>query len=61
LNHQIDELRKVNEALMANHENDCQVIEKLRFLCSEFKEKVKILEAKMEVVQLIFGGRGNGN
>ena len=54
---QIDGLQKANDALMARHENDCGVIEKLRLLCSEYEEKAKILEAKMEVVQLIFGGK----
>ena len=52
---QIDELQKANDALMERYKNDCGVIEKLRLLCSEQEEKVKILEAKMEVVQLIFG------
>ena len=60
LKSQIDELRKVNEALMANHENDHQVIEKLRFMCSDYEEKAKILETQMEVVRMIFGGKNNG-
>ncbi len=54
---QVDELRKVNEALMANHENDCQVIEKLRLMCSEYEENARILEAQMDVVRMIFGGK----
>jgi hypothetical protein len=53
----IDVLTKCNDELMEKQEIDCQVIEKLRLLCSEFEEKVKILEAKLEVVQLIFGGK----
>ena len=57
LNAQVDGLKKANDALMARNENDCQVIEKLRLICSEFEEKVKILEAQMEVVRMIFGKR----
>ena len=52
---QIDGLQKANDALMERHENDCGVIENLRLLYSEQEEKVKILEAKMEIVQMIFG------
>lgn len=51
-----DELLKFNDELTKLHSCDSQVIEKLRLLCSEYEEKAKILEAKMEVVQLIFGG-----
>lgn len=57
LNAQVDGLQKANDALMESHKNDCQVIEKLRLLCSEFEEKVKILEAQMDVVRMIFGGK----
>lgn len=56
---QIDGLQKANDALMARNEEDCGVIEKLRLLCSEQEEKMKILEAQMEVVRLIFGGKNN--
>ena len=52
---QIDGLQKANDELMAKHENDCNVIEKLRLLCSEKEDKMKILEAQMEVVRMIFG------
>lgn len=64
---QIDELEKRvieligrNEELMANYENDRQVIEKLRLMCSEYEEKARILEAQMDVVRMIFGGKNNG-
>lgn len=56
----IDELMKCNIELMAEHKCDSQAIEKWRLACIEYEEKVKILEAKMEVVQLIFGGKNNG-
>lgn len=57
LNAQVDGLQMANDALMESHKNDCQVIEKLRLLCSEYEEKVKILEAQMDVVRMIFGGK----
>ena len=56
----IDELLKTNEELKAHHESDRQVIDKLRFMCSEYEQKAKILEAQMDVVRLIFGGKNNG-
>lgn len=60
LKSQVDDLRKVNEVLMANHENDLQVIEKLRLVCSEYEENARILEAQMDVVRMIFGGQNRG-
>ena len=56
----IDELLKVNEELMANHECDRQVIDELRLVCSEYEQKAQMLEAQMDVVRLIFGGKNNG-
>lgn len=56
----IDELLKTNEELKAHHESDRQVIDKLGLMCSEYEEKAKILEAQMDVVRLIFGGKNNG-
>lgn len=56
LNAQVDALQKANDALMASHESDCHALEKWRITCCEYEEKVKILEAQMEVVRMIFGG-----
>ena len=56
----IEELLKINEELMANHECDRQVIDKLRLVCSEYEQKAQMLEAQMDVVRLIFGGKNNG-
>jgi hypothetical protein len=56
LNAQVDALQKANDALMASHENDCQALEKWRLTCIEYEEKVKVLEAQMDVVRMIFGG-----
>lgn len=59
LNQRIEELLKSNEELMKRHECDRQVIDKLRLVCSEYEQKAQILEAQMDVVRLIFGGKNN--
>lgn len=56
----IDELLKSNEELMAVHENDRQEITYLRNKCDNYQVNARILEAQMEVVRLIFGGKNNG-
>ena len=65
---EIDELRKRNDVLLKSNEElikqhncDSQALEKWRITCVEYEEKVKILEAQMEVVRMIFGGKNNGN
>lgn len=55
-----EELLKINEELKAHHENDRQVINQLRFRCADNENKAQILEAQMDVVRLIFGGKNNG-
>jgi hypothetical protein len=60
LKHRIDELQKENEVLKKELECDCQALNKWRLSCIEYEEKVKILEAQMEIVQLIFGGKNHG-
>jgi regulator of replication initiation timing len=60
LKQRIDELTKINEELKAHHENDRQVINQLRFRCADNENKAQILEAQMDVVRLIFGGKNNG-
>ena len=61
LTKRIDELLMTNEELMAVHEKDKAEIAWLRNECDRHHRNVQILEAQMEVVRMIFGGRGNGN
>lgn len=56
----IDELLKSNEELMAVHEKDKQEITYLRNKCDNYQVNARILEAQMDVVRLIFGGKNNG-
>ena len=56
----IDELRKSNEELKAVHEKDQAEIAWLRNECDGHRMNVRILEAQMDVVRLIFGGKNNG-
>lgn len=55
----VDELLKSNEELMAVHENDRNEITYLRNKCDNYHRNAQILEAQMEVVRLIFGGKNN--
>jgi hypothetical protein len=55
----IDELLKSNEELMAVHEKDKQEITYLRNKCDNYQVNARILEAQMEVVRLIFGGKNH--
>lgn len=57
----IDELLKVNEELMAVHENDKLKISQMRKEHDNLLWVVKMREAQLEIVQLIFGGKNNGN
>lgn len=61
LTKRIDELLKVNEELMAVHENDRQKISQMRKENDNLLWVVKMREAQLEIVQLIFGGKNNGN
>ena len=56
----IDELLKSNEELMAVHEKDKAKIAWLKNECDNQRIHARILEAQMEVVRLIFGGKNNG-
>lgn len=58
---QIDGLQKANDALMAANEKDKQKIEWLENRVNDLELERHILEKQMEVVRMIFGGRGNGN
>ena len=56
-----NEILKIRiEELEKKLECDSQVLHKWRTACIDYEEKVKILEAQMEVVRLIFGGSRNG-
>ena len=55
-----DELLKEHEKLMAVHEKDTQEITYLRNKCDNYHMNARILEAQMDVVRLIFGGKNNG-
>lgn len=56
----IDELKKVNEELVAVHDKDKDEKECLRNECDRQRMQIQILEAQMDVVRLIFGGKNNG-
>ena len=56
----IDELLKINEELMAVHEKDRAENAWLRNECESNRMDARILEAQMDVVRLIFGGKNNG-
>ena len=59
LNNRIDELLKINEELMAVHEKDRAENEWLRNECESQRMNARILEAQMEVVRIIFGGKNH--
>lgn len=56
-----DELLKCNEKLMAVHEKAQAENEWLRNEHDSLQNALRMREAQLEIVQLIFGGRGNGN
>lgn len=56
----IDELLKINEELMAVREKDNQEIAWLRKEYDSLNNVLKMREAQLEIVQLIFGGKNNG-
>lgn len=60
LRKRVDLLTKTNEELMAQHENDSQAIAHMRNLSEEIEKKAALLEAQMDVVRMIFGGKNNG-
>jgi hypothetical protein len=57
---QFDDYLKVVEELKAVHEKDKAENEWLRNECDNLRIHARILEAQMEVVRLIFGGKNNG-
>lgn len=57
---QFDDYLKVVEELKAVHEKDKAETEWLRNECDNLRIHARILEAQMEVVRLIFGGKNNG-
>lgn len=59
LEHRMEELLKENEELKAVHEKDKGEIEWLRNECDNQRIHARILEAQMDVVRLIFGGKNN--
>ena len=59
LTKRIDELLMVNEELNAVHEKDMAESAWLRNECDNQRMQVRILEAQLEIVHLIFGGRNN--
>jgi hypothetical protein len=60
LKKRIDELLGMNGELAAVHEKDKQEKECLRNECDNQRIHARILEAQMDVVRLIFGGKNNG-
>lgn len=56
---QISELLKVNEELKAVHEKDKQENAWLRNECDRYHRNNQMLEAQMEVVRMIFGGKNH--
>lgn len=60
LKYRVDELLMHNEELMAVHEKDRAEIEWLRNECESQSMNARILEAQMDVVRLIFGGKNHG-
>ena len=60
LTKRIDELLMSNEELKAVHEKTKAENEWLRNECDNQRIHARILEAQMEVVRLIFGGKNNG-
>ena len=57
---QFDDYLKVVKELKAVHEKDKAENEWLRKECDNLRIHARILEAQMEVVRLIFGGKNNG-
>ncbi len=57
---QFDDYLKVVEELKAVHEKDKAEIDWLRNECDSLRMNARILEAQMEVVRLIFGGKNHG-
>lgn len=57
---QFDDYLKVVEELNAVHEKDKAEIAWLRNECESLRMNARILEAQMEVVRMIFGGKNNG-
>ena len=60
LKSEVDTLRNVNEELVAVHEKQKAEIDWLRIECDNLRNNARILEAQMEVVRMIFGGKNNG-
>lgn len=60
LKFQNNKLLMSNEELMAVHEKDTQEITYLRIERDNLRMNARILEAQMDVVRLIFGGKNNG-
>ncbi len=60
LEHRLNEVQKENEELKAVREKDRVEIEWLRNECDRQRMNARILEAQMDVVRLIFGGKNNG-
>jgi hypothetical protein len=60
LKNRIDELMHMNGELAAVHEKDKAEIDWLRIECDNQRMNARILEAQMDVVRLIFGGKNNG-
>ena len=60
LKKQCDELLKSNEELKAVHEKGKAENDWLRIECDNLRMNARILEAQMEVVRMIFGGKNNG-
>lgn len=56
---QISELLRVNEELKAVHEKDKQENAWLRNECDRYHRNNQMLEAQMEVVRMIFGGKNH--
>lgn len=56
---QISELLKANEELKAVHEKDKQENAWLRNECDRYRRNNQMLEAQMEVVRMIFGGKNH--
>lgn len=60
MNAVIDALKCRVDELMAVHEKDRAEIEWLRNECDGLRNALRMREAQLEIVQLIFGGKNNG-
>lgn len=60
LEFRMEKVLKENEELKAIHEKDKEEIAWLRNECDNQRMNARILEAQMDVVRLIFGGRNHG-